>query len=190
MIAILSLGAPRPLNLKKGARATHKVLLYSGSLCILAGDSSLEYTLSVPRGEGSTEHEQLLLFFVGSPSENTDRESDCSTVSSISNENSAASSCIPPTDTEDSENDSRGEIVEMSLLNSMEVPTVIVTPDDNDITKPPYKDTNLKNLETEKEGLERASDIIMQDTSIVVDQPMPEGQKTDTIIPPQDELEN
>ena len=30
----------------------------------------------------------------------------------------------------------------------------------------------------------------MQDTSIVVDQPMPEGQKTDTIIPPQDELEN
>ena len=34
VIDILSLGAPRPLNLKKGARATHKVPLYSGSLCI------------------------------------------------------------------------------------------------------------------------------------------------------------
>ena len=82
VIAILSLGTPRPLNLKKGARATHKVPLYSGSLCRLVGHSSLEYTLSVPRGEGSTGHEQLLLFFVGSPNGSTDRESDCSTVSS------------------------------------------------------------------------------------------------------------
>ena len=58
--------------------------------------------------------------------------------------------------------------MEMSLLNSMEVPTVIVTPDDNDITKLHYKDINLKNLKTETEGLERASEIIMRDTNIVV----------------------
>ena len=72
----------------------------------------------------------------------------------------------------------------------MEVPTVMVTPDDNDITKLPYKDTNLKNLETETDGLERASDTIKHDTSIVADKPMPEVQKTDTITPPQDELEH
>ena len=32
--------------------------------------------------------------------------------------------------------------------------------------------------------------IIMHDTSIVADKPMPEVQKTDTITPPQDELEH
>ena len=70
----------------------------------------------------------------------------------------------------------------MSLPDSMEVPTVIVTPDDNDITKLPYKDINLKNLKTETKGLERASE------NIVADKPMPEGQKTDTITPPSTDL--
>ena len=54
VIAILSLGAPRPLNLKQGARATHKVPLYPGFYAY-----KREYTLSVPRGEGSTENKQF-----------------------------------------------------------------------------------------------------------------------------------
>ena len=124
LITILSLGAPRTFNLKKGARVTHKVALHSGSLCIMAGKTSQFYTYSIPRGESEYDNEQLLMFFVGSPGAMTDVESDNSSVSSkvVTSE----SATEPESNSELDEIDQQSIIEELSILN-MSIPQLVVT---------------------------------------------------------------
>ena len=50
-VAILSLGAPRSLKLRRGTKVTHLVPMHSGSLCVLSGNSTLEYMHSIPKGK-------------------------------------------------------------------------------------------------------------------------------------------
>lgn len=68
VVVILPVGAPRPLSLKtiKGKKVTHTIPLHSGSLSVLAGETSLHYNHSIPRGRGTGQ--QISLFFIGSPS--------------------------------------------------------------------------------------------------------------------------
>ena len=95
-ISILSLGVPRPLSLKKGSRVTHKVALNQGSLCVLSENTSMEYTFSIPRGNSnSNEHEQLLLFFIRSPSIKTEEDSDHSILRSYNPRSSSSRKTHP-----------------------------------------------------------------------------------------------
>ena len=145
VIAILSLGAPRPLNLKKGSNASHRVALHSGSLTVLAGDTSLEYKHSIPRGEGAAEHDQLVLFFIGSPSGNLDGQSDSGSVSEVSVKSTTS---VPSSvDSSDSELESESEVVEISIFDQLPIPSLIVTPADIDLNA----------------TLERVSDILNHD---------------------------
>ena len=156
-ITILSIGSPRPLTLKKGSRPTHKIALRSGSMCILAGNTSLEYTHSIPRGHHeSSEHEQLLLFFIGSPSGSTDRDSDISSASTRANstsENEATSEDQPETD----DQTSQSEIEDISIVKGMNIPKIIISQDSDDtkISSPP------PNIMASTD--ERLSDIISAD---------------------------
>ena len=130
--SILSLGVPQPLSLKKGSRVTHKVALNQGSFCVLSENTSMEYTFSIPRGNSnSNEHEQLLLFFIGSPSIKTEEDSDHSSQSY--NPRRSCLSDIITKDTSESEIDSvQGEIEEPSLLANFEIPDVmLITPEDD-----------------------------------------------------------
>ena len=121
MISILSLGSSRHLNLKKGSNASYRVALHPGSLTTLAGGTSLEYKYSVPRGEGPSQSEQLLLLFIGSPSGNLDGQSDSGSVS----EASVKSLTSVPTsaDSGDSELESESEVIEMSLFGNHSTPS-------------------------------------------------------------------
>ena len=110
-ITILSLGASRSLCLKKKNRPTHKTVLQAGSLCSLTGNSTFEYTYSVLKGHQETaEEEQILLFFIGTPSGCTEYESDHGPVSSVS------APTEPPSESEVS---SAGEIEEFSVFNTL-----------------------------------------------------------------------
>ena len=93
-VAILSLGAPRSLKLKRGTKVTHLIPMHSGSLCVLSGNSTLEYMHSIPKGKSDIQNEQLVLFFIGSPSTANEetRGSDQISVSPLSVETPSESS--------------------------------------------------------------------------------------------------
>ena len=164
-VSILSLGVPRPLSLKKGSRVTHKVALHQGSLCVLSENTSMEYTFSIPRGNSSSnENEQLLLFFIGSPSIKTEEDSDHSSQSY--NPRSSCESDIITKDTSESETDSvQGEIEEPSLLANFEIPDVnLITPED-DIHHLTFTSETMELSATE----ERLADVIEQDHDITAE---------------------
>ena len=65
VVAVLSLGTPRPFSLKtaRGHRVTHHVALHSGSLLLMADQTQNKYVHSIPKGIGHSK--QIVFFFVG-----------------------------------------------------------------------------------------------------------------------------
>ena len=128
VIAMLSLGAPRLLKLRKGTRITHVVSLHPGSLCVLSGNTSLEYSHSIPKGHVDSEHEQILLFFVGSPSKDVN-VSESDSASSVLTESSLEGMTSTAGEASESDLDSdRHEIRYTSLLQNVETPAIKITP--------------------------------------------------------------
>ncbi|KAL5266224.1 hypothetical protein ACHWQZ_G003591 [Mnemiopsis leidyi] len=128
VVAMLALGAPRLLKLKKGTRITHVVSLHPGSLCVLSGNTSFEYSHSVPKVQADTKFEQIMLFFVGTPS-NIMAASDSESASSVVTDSSLDGGTS--TADERSENDldsDQSEINYTSLLQKVECPVIKITP--------------------------------------------------------------
>ena len=128
VVAMLSLGAPRLLKLRKGTRITHVVSLHPGSLCVLSGNTSLEYSHSIPKGHVDSELEQVLLFFVGSPSKDVNA-SESDSASSVLTESSLEGMTSTAGEASESDLDSdRHEIRYTSLLQNVEIPAIQITP--------------------------------------------------------------
>ena len=88
LIAMLPLGTPRPLNIKKSSRVTHRVPLYSGSLCVLSGATASDYCYSIPKGKIDDSMEQIIIFFVGTQSDQQYKDIHQSLVESSLSESS------------------------------------------------------------------------------------------------------
>ena len=128
VVAMLSLGAPRLLKLRKGTRITHVVSLHPGSLCVLSGNTSLEYSHSIPKGHVDSEIEQILLFFVGSPSKDVN-VSESDSASSVLTESSLEGMTSTAGEASESDLDSdRHEIRYTSLLQNVGLPAIQITP--------------------------------------------------------------
>ena len=144
-VAILSLGAPRSLKLRRGTKITHLVPMHSGSLCVLSGNSTLEYMHSIPKGKSDIENEQLVLFFIGSPSTAIEETCDQTSVSYLSERmapsestDGGSSSAYYDQLTSDVERDNE---IHMPLNTATDNPGIIITP-----TSPP--NTNLSEAQT------------------------------------------
>ena len=154
--------SPTAPQLEKGVTSYTKVALNQGSLCVLSENTSMEYTFSIPRGNSnSNEHEQLLLFFIGSPSIKTEEDSDHSSQSY--NPRSPCESDIITKDTSESEIDSvQGEIEEPSLLANFKIPDVMLITPEDDIHHLTFTSGTMELSATE----ERLADVIEQDHDI------------------------
>ena len=166
-ITIVSLGAERPLSLriKKSNRLTHKVTLRPGTMCTMAGKTSLLYTHEVPKGkhraeDSDSESEQILLFFIGTPTELTDCESDQSSLcgkSGTERTSQAESEAHSDTEVESQS----GEIDEFSMFSP---PKLQVTPaDENSPTRDISSTTSQKGADDVKPYEERMSDVLIRD---------------------------
>ena len=173
MVTLLSLGAPRALNLKKGSHATHKVILHPGSLCAMAGKTSQYYSYSIPRCNDSSENEHLLLFFVGSPSGMTDVDSDHSSV--VSERRTSESATESEVDSEIGNNENHCVVEEVSLFSNVDIPKVVITPDTDTeqllhLTLPPQELNETEErisdiLDVDEQYVERISKLDMSVTT-------------------------
>ena len=132
VVAALSLGAPRVMKIKKNSRITHVVSLHPGTLCVLSGKSTLDYTHSIPKSQAEAQYEQMVLFFVGSPSNSLDSSnSDNSSVASAlsaSEMNTDGEEGTSVGESSESEVESlNGQIVYPSLFGDCKLPNVLVT---------------------------------------------------------------
>ena len=145
-VAILSLGAPRSLKLRRGTKLTHLVPMHSGSLCVLSGNSTLEYMHSIPKGKSDIQNEQLVLFFIGSPSTAIEETcvSDQTSVSSLSARTAPSESTDGGSLSADDPFRSdleRDNEIHMPLNTATDIPGIILTP-----TSPP--NINLSEAQT------------------------------------------
>jgi hypothetical protein len=168
-VAILPLGSARPFNLKKNARVTHKIPLFAGSLTVLSGDTSRLYTHSIPRGEGSLEVEQLVLFFIGSPV-----NTSCDFARSLSGGSSSSAGMSESDLDSETDNrsrssaaDDRGEIQEFSLLDPQN-PSVKITPAESPGSASSNSLPQIAQLQLTGND-ERLSDILQSDKLEVED---------------------
>ena len=130
VVAALSLGAPRLMKIRKGSKVTHVVSLHSGSLCVMSGNTTMNYSHSIPKGQVHSECEQMILFFVGTPSSRV--ETSDSELSSASSANPGSSTDGGETSTADEQSESevesvRSELTYPSLFDNILIPKITVT---------------------------------------------------------------
>lgn len=156
VIAFLTLGGPRLLKLRRGSRHTHNVALHPGSLLTLAGNTSLEYSHSIPKGKVDLELEQITLMFIGSPQEG--KSISTSPLSSDNREESEQEVTTDDTADEPSESEYESDQISYpSLLPQLTDPPLVTVTDTLNNTHSELPETSP--ADSQPSG-ERMSDIL------------------------------